>query len=560
MTLFPSAPTADKLSLRPYQQDAIAAVEAMTKYGPAAPVIEMATGLGKTVVFCEIAKRRGPRALVLVHRDELVRQTVATLERVWPDALTGIVQAEDDEWDADVVVASVQSLRERRLRRWAPGRFQTLVVDEAHHATAPTYQRVLDWLEAPLVLGVTATPYRGDRLTIGGVFKDGVVYSYAAPAGIRDGWLCDVRGFRPGTDVVLDKIATHAGDFDEAALAAAVDTVSRNQVAVESVLRWAPGRRTLAFTASVDHAYHMAEAFRQRGVPAEAIDGTIPKHQRRGILQRFASGEIKVLCNCAVLTEGYDDTSVGCILLARPTKSLGLWTQMVGRGLRKAKGKADCVIIDLADGTTRHKLVGMQTLIGSTRPLRDGVKLTEAIEEQERERQPWMIFAQKLRRTTELDVKLYDDAATKAAHAGDRPQDSWQEMWEEISQLRDFDDEANLFSTASEPQQKALEGFGWPQAVVRQMTRREASMALDRLAQMHKAWIRERVPMLALALDKTPQEVHDALLGEQSGLWRLHGATEKQLGLLGRRHLEVPPGLTKGEASLVIDCLMGGAP
>lgn len=560
--LFSSPPPAvrpsPRLQLRPYQLEAIEAVEAIAKYEPAAPVIEMATGLGKTVVFCEIARRRGPRTLILVHRDELVRQTVATLETVWPGTLAGVVQAEDDEYDADVVVASVQSLRERRLRRWAPGTFRTIVVDEAHHATAPTYKRVIDWLEAPLVLGVTATPYRGDRLTIAGVFKDGVAYSYPAPKGIKDGWLCDARGYRPGTDVVLDGVSTRAGDFVESELAAAVDTPFRNRVAVRSFLKYASDRRALAFTASVDHAYHLAEMFREHGVTAEGVDGSVPKHERRAILSRFRSGATRVLCNCAVLTEGYDDTSVGAIILARPTKSLGLWTQMVGRGLRKAPGKTDCIIIDLADTTTRHRLVGMNVLIGRKTPIADGKTLTEAIEDEERAREPWLVFCRRLRSMTEEDVAIYETAAARASGAGDRPEDSWQEMWEEISQLRDFDPEANVFNMATDPQRRAVLGFGWPPDIVNQMTKGEASMALDRLAQLHKAWIRERVPMLAAVLGEPEQAVADKLLGEDAGLWRLHPATDKQMGLLRLRGLAAIPHLTKGEASLVIDRLHGG--
>lgn len=433
-----------------------------------------------------------------------------------------------------------------------------VVAHNCHHAVAPTYQRVINWLQADLTLGITATPYRGDKLSIGGVFKDGVAYSYAAPEGIRDGWLCDARGYRPGTDVLLDQVPTRAGDFEPEALAAAVDTQDRNRVAVESVIKLAPGRRTLAFTASVDHAYHLAETFREHGVEAEAIDGSIPKHQRREILARFMRGEIRVLCNCAVLTEGYDDTAVSAILLARPTKSLGLWTQMVGRGLRQAPGKTDCVIIDMADSTTRHQLVGMHTLIGMDRPFRDGQTLTEAVEEREREKQPWMQMAMRLLGHVTVDVELYDKAATMAARAGNRPEDSWQQMWDEISQLRDFDPEGEtLFYMATEAQARALEGFGWPHEIVVQMTRKEASMALDRLAQMHKAWVRARIPILALALGMPEQAVHAALLGEDAGLWRLHQASPKQMGYLRFKGITQFPTLTKGEASLVIDKLKG---
>lgn len=548
--------------LRPYQLEAVAAVEQLTKYQPrVATIIEAATGIGKTVIATTVLQHRGPKGLILVHRDELVRQTVSTLERVMTDCFPGVVQAEDDEWDADWVVASVQSLREKRLRRWHPGHFQTIVVDECQHVRSPTYERILEHLRAPLVLGLTATPYRGDKQSLEPMFRDGICYSYAAPQAIQDGWLVDPRGFRPGTDVLLDEVHSRGGDFVEGELSVVVDTPGRNRVAVAAWRKLAADRRTVAFCASVEHSHHLAEAFRQQGVEALAISGETPRQERRTYLEDFRSGTLKVICNCQVLTEGYDETAIECILMARPTQSLGLWTQMVGRGLRTHPGKVDLVLIDLADTTSRHKLVGLHTLVGHQRPLREGMSLREAVADQERQRDPWLIYARRLRSATEVVDDLCVAAARKAVGAGEAPELDWREMMQEIAALRDFNGGPDdLAPPASEAQCKALRGFGWPQEAAGGLSRGEASMALSRLQAAHQGWIRDRIPMLALVLGRAEQQVHDQLLGKRTGeegdrrgLWQLTPASEPQLRLLRYRRLPEIPGLTMGEASLLID-------
>jgi superfamily II DNA or RNA helicase len=554
----PAPAALPKLELRPYQQEAIAAViDACKAQSPAHPLLEMATGCGKTVIFCQIAKERRPRALILVHRDELVRQAVATLEWVWPEVLVGVVQADDDEYDADVVVASVQSLHSRRLHRWAPMEFKTIVVDEAHHSRAPTYERILDYLKAPCVLGVTATPYRGDRLALSTRF-DGVTYSYAAPQAISDGWLCDVKGYRIGTDVILDEnVPTRGGDFEVGALAAAIDNPQRNAVAVGAVRKYAMDRKVLAFTATVAHAEHLTATFQAAGIPADWVDGTMPRDHRRAKLKAFAQGEIKVLSNCAVLTEGYDETALDCILLARPTKSLGLWTQMVGRGLRTHPGKENLILLDLADTTRRHKLIGIHTLVGRDRPLRDGTTLTQAISGELELKEPWIVLAERLQHKTEEVEQLWITGATRAAKAGERPDDSWQEMLDEMLALRIFDESNSGISfPVTEPQLKVLTGFGWPAEAARQLTKQEASKVLDRMARVHKAWVTERVPMLAMVTGWDQGAVSDVLV-DGKGLWKLHQATEGQVNLLRRRGIPAVPGLTKGEAKMLIDKLMG---
>ena len=563
-------PAQPKVELRDYQQRAVQAVHHLTKYEPrCGTVIEQATGLGKTVVACQILKDRGPRGLILVHRDELVRQSVLTLSRMLPrDNPPGIVQAEEDEWDCDWVVASVQSLRERRLRRWKPGHFQTVVVDECHHATAPTYQRVINYLEAPLTLGLSATPYRGDKLSIAPMFPQGICYSYAAPDGIKDGWLVDPKGWRPGTDILLDGVHTRGGDFVEGELSTLVDTPARNKIAVKSWHKLAEGRRTLCFTVDVAHARHLAELFQDDGVAAAYISGETPRSERREILQKFRDGEIKALCNCMVLTEGYDETRIEAILIARPTKSLGLWTQMVGRGLRTSPGKTDLVIIDLADTTTKHKLVGMHTLVGLKRPLSEGTSLRQAVEHVEAQSNPWINAASRLRPDTEEIGSLWISSAKRAAEAGERPDTEWQEMFDQITQLREFEgtDSAPLYSGASEYQVRALQGFGWPQEMAQQLNKAEASQVLDRVASMQKAWITERIPMLSILLNREEQAVYDQLLGKRDpnqqddhrGLWQIQPMSDGQQKFLRYRRMPDISGMTKGEASLLIDKIKGG--
>lgn len=357
-----------------------------------------------TIIFAEKAKRTPGRTLVLVHRDELAQQAVAKLLQVWPDARVGLVKAERNEVHADVVVASVQTLgRPARLAQlmapWTdPGLlsaaepFALVVVDEAHHVQADnTYGTILAALRAgeperdatptevdagcelgvmpagPLLFGVTATPDRGDGLGLDKVFGE-VVFSYDTLYGIRAGYLADVRGRRVKVQHLdLAAVKVSHGDVDQGQAGAAMEAAHAQDQIVKAWHKEAAGRRTLVFTPTIEVARLVAEAFTRSGVPAAYVHGGTPQDERRALLGPaglFASGDVQVVANCAVLTEGYDEPRVDCVVVARPTRSRALYAQMVGRGLRKHPEKVDCLVLDVVGATDEHSLITIPSLFG----------------------------------------------------------------------------------------------------------------------------------------------------------------------------------------------------
>jgi ATP-dependent helicase IRC3 len=373
-----------RISLRPYQVAAVDAITAAATRGIRRPLIQLPTGTGKTIIFAEQIRRQGGRALVLAHRDELIQQAVEKLQMVDPSVQLGVVKAERDEHDAPVTVASVQTLsRGNRLARVMPN-YQTIVVDEAHHAPADTYMTVLQRMRAfaddgPLVLGVTATAERYDDVALGAVFQE-IVYTAELLDMISAGYLCDLRAIRVHVAANLDKVHVRGGDLVASELDTELLAANTPQHVAEAYRTYAPDRKALLFTATIRLAHEMAAALQATGVRAEAMDGSTPLAERRAILRRLRSGETEVVANCAVLTEGFDEPTVDCIILARPTKSRPLYIQMVGRGTRPHPGKRDCLVLDVV-ANTRHALQSIGTLLGDGEiELRHGESLTEAAE------------------------------------------------------------------------------------------------------------------------------------------------------------------------------------
>ena len=360
------------LQLRDYQTECLTAISEASNASVFKQLVSLPTGTGKTIIFAHIVKsiaERGGRSLILVHRDELARQAEDKLLTIWPEAEIGIIKAARNELDAPVTIASIQTIsRETRLTQLRGKRaFDFLVTDEAHHAVASTYRNVYDEVmgqrHGVTHLGVTATVNRGDNQGLMAVYEK-VVYYRSLLEMVRAGWLCDLRCVRIRTEISLDSVHTTAGDFAQGELAGVLNTDNRNELIVEAYQEHAMGRMALCFTADVLHATDLAEAFRQEGVKALSISGKTPIEERRYILKAFHNREFQVLCNCQVLTEGYDEAGIDCIILARPTKSGALYTQMVGRGTRTFPGKDDCLILDFADVSSRHAIIQLPHLGG----------------------------------------------------------------------------------------------------------------------------------------------------------------------------------------------------
>ena len=304
------APPALRLPLRPYQEEAIQAIRDAQTRGVTRPLVVLPVGAGKTIVFAHLLRQRAGRALVLAHRDELLQQAVAKLRLIDPSAQIGMVKAEDNAVDAPVVVASVQTLsRPQRLAQLRAG-FTTLVVDEAHHATAPTYRRILRHCGAfaadgPLTLGVTATPERQDTARLSEVWQE-VVYEQSLLALITAGYLANLRAVQVLLQVNFDALRTRQGDFVDAAVDALLLQADAPQHVVQAYQAHAAGRKALVFTPTVRTAYAMADAFRAAGLAAEALDGTTPMADRQATLARLRTGALGLAGKIAatVLTLG----------------------------------------------------------------------------------------------------------------------------------------------------------------------------------------------------------------------------------------------------------------
>lgn len=364
------------MSLRPYQQAAIAAVRNEWSSGNRETLLVAATGAGKTQMFLELVMSAldadpAARALVVAHRRELIEQPLDRIRQMDASWLmrgpidrprVGMITQGHCDVDRQLTVATIQSLNARRLGQLLNGgRITHLVIDEAHHGTADSYlrmrQTLLDANPGLYHLGVTATPLRADGDGLSRVYT-----SVAARITIADlvqqGWLVLPRWLAVTTKISLANIHSRSGDYVQSELASAIETESFRQIVVKAYRDLARGRRFIAFTVSVDGAHQLAARFRADGLRVEAIDGTMDIGNRAQLLAQYRRGDLDGLTNCQVLTEGFDAPGTSCILMCRPTQSDSLYIQCMGRGLRPANGIAepgeDCVILDFVPADARN--------------------------------------------------------------------------------------------------------------------------------------------------------------------------------------------------------------
>ena len=383
--------------LRPYQVEAQQAILEHRARGVRSQLVSLATGLGKSVVIATLPKllslRAGDVTVVVAHRDELIEQLVDKFRVENPEAIIGVEKAERRaSEECNVVVATVQTLAEKRLEEFVARfkrRISLFVIDEAHHAAAPSYRAIVDAVlgQRPeaMILGFTATPNRGDGVRLVDVFEK-IVYTMDARKGIDAGYLVPVKSYAVATGVSLDDVASRGGDFVIGQLAQAVNVGQRNERIVAAYKQHTPGLKALVFTASVEHARDVAEEFAARGVRAEWASGETPREERERIVRDFRGEGIDVLVNCVLYLEGFDVPSVQVILNARPTKSTTLYTQITGRALRpldeiasplsntnsglerreliEKSSKPAAIVIDLVDQAQRHQLVTVPSLYG----------------------------------------------------------------------------------------------------------------------------------------------------------------------------------------------------
>jgi ATP-dependent helicase IRC3 len=413
--------------LRPYQNEALEACR-ITKQNSKKlrGLIVLPTGAGKTVVLSKLPDtfnmQPHEKMLVLVHRDELVWQTREKLGKYNPGRQVGIEKAQFvSSTDDQLIVASVQTIGRNklnketgsfdfgdRIQKFRPDDFQYIVVDEAHHSLGDTYRSVLAYfgvlkdttydMPGKLLLGVTATPNRGDNMGLESIF-DRMVYQKPLPEMIQEGWLCDIEAYRVDTTVDLSEVSISHGDFAVKQLEKTVNTPSRNQLIVDKYLELGKGQRAIGFTVDIQHSVDLADCFNRNGVRAFALSGKTPEQDRRKVLQLFREGFFRVLTSAGVLSEGFDDPAVTVGLMTRPTKSGLLYRQQIGRVLRPspspeelaamvAAGKTPsyikerAIVIDFCDLSDKHVLHTAPTLFGLNAKLNTkGKTVSEAAKE-----------------------------------------------------------------------------------------------------------------------------------------------------------------------------------
>lgn len=366
------------LKLRDYQDQSVRAIVGAWQRGMRRPAIVLPTGTGKTVVFSALGRmvnEAGGRFGVLAHRDELISQAVGKIHDVAPGTRVGVYQGDRREIrGVDAVVCSLGSLtRAARREELKAAGLSALIVDECHHAVSPTYRKVLEDLgayadrEDPAGIyaaGVTATMVRGDGVALGHVWED-VVHREDIADMVRRGYLAPAVGLRvrlAGLD--LSRVSRSAGDFQKGALGRAMEDALAPQAIARAVSERAADRVGVVFTPSVSFAHAQAEALVAAGMTAVALDGTTDIEVRRAALRDFRAGKIQWLVNCGLFTEGTDLPMITCVVVARPTSSVGLYMQMAGRGLRTWPGKQDCLIMDVVGNTGRYKLASFSVLSG----------------------------------------------------------------------------------------------------------------------------------------------------------------------------------------------------
>ena len=534
-------------ALRDYQTEALDAVAAAEEAGVRRQMLVLATGAGKTVIFSHLPLVRPDSIpmLVLAHREELLGQAADKIRASNPDLAVEIEQGQKNyAGHVDVVVASVATLGRSgsaRLKRFDPGYFKVVVVDEAHHAAAETYRRVLDHFPDALRLGVTATPRRGDKVRLDDIF-DEIVYERTMVDLIEEGWLAPPRAYRFTSSADLSTVRIVGGDYEAKGLSSAINVDARHEVALRAYLDPEVGagtRKNLVFCVDIAHAEALASYFCTHGVEARAVHSK--SEDREELLAGFRRGDFKVLTNVGIATEGYDDPSIDMVTMARPTQSVVLFTQCIGRGARLFDGKEDFILVDIADATKGRRPVSLPTLLGLPSEFDlEGKDMLEAIGQ-------FKALADKSP-SQALYVKSLDEidaAFTKIdLFTPPPPNPALLEytrlLWMEVGDVfvLNADDDTHISIT-----EDALGRFEAHTSAGEHLGTYETQLAAFTATD---AWVREhfaeRMPLLSATAS-----------------WRSQVPTDKQIKVL-RRHGIPHEHLTKGQASQIIDKIFAENP
>ena len=502
-------------------------------------LLALPTGGGKTVVFSELVNRRHGRALILAHRDRLIQQAATKLAGVVGYERLGIVKADQNQFNASVVVASVQTLARRRRRQILPA-FDTVIIDEAHRSAARIYDEIIRHVCRPetLLLGVTATPERSDGIGLDRVY-DEIVYEIGLLDLIDQGYLVPLRGRKITLEVDFSILRSRRNqdginDYRLDEVENLMESANWHENVAKGWLRFASERRTIAFVPRVKMAYRLADYLRGEGIAAAALDGSTSLAEQRRLVHQFETGRIRFLANCDLFVEGADIPSIDCVVFARPTRSRIIYNQAIGRGTRLSPetGKKDCLVLDMVGASNRFDLCHLGTLVG-VRELEPGETITQARKRQDEA-----------------------DAATAAERQ--------KETLDGLIQGR----EVSLFG--GQPSRSTPE-FHWEivadqRLAILHWQRREyhiwRSPDGDRYYYGELTGdspLRGEADSFKAAKACCEADAKELLFGGPGARWRSTPATEKQLALLRKLRIGHDPAtITKGDAARLIDARFAG--
>lgn len=533
------------LTPRIYQTEAVDAVIRALSAGQRRPAVVLPTGAGKTFVFSLLAKQsrerglpwgRG-RILVLAHRTELIEQAYEDIRQCAPELRVGIVKAERNEVLADVVVASVATLKSVR-RLGALRDVSLIVIDECHHATADTYRSIVAHYDVPTV-GVTATMGRADGAALGDVWQD-IVYKKDIAWMIRERYLCGVRGIRvqvPDLDLrKLRKQRTgHGSDLGDAALGEAIEGSLAPKKIAEAYREHAADLQGILFAPTVHSAGVMAEALIEAGFTCELVHGAMPPAERKGALKRFREGKTQILANCMVLTEGTNLPMATVAVMARPTMSQSLYVQMAGRVLRPYPGKERAIILDVVGVTGRHSLMSPVDLFG------------ESLKELDREEVDIDLPEVEEDPLADLDLTLGDDVALAVAE---------QYADGELEYV-----EIDLFRNSESAWQTTHGGVWFLPAGDRFIALIPGALAgsydvlwMSKYAPGPSGWVARGMTDLAMAMRAAEDNVTAAerLTADKGRAWKAKAPSDKTLNYAARLGVRTAPYMTAGQVSALI--------
>lgn len=342
------------IELRDYQQEATENLQKMREDGKTIALLYHATGVGKTITAATDAKAVGGRTLFLVNALKLASQAKETFAKVWPEATLGEYTGSQKDMTQTVIFATVQSIS-KDLEKFSPMDFDYLIVDECHHAAANTYQKIFTYFHPKFILGLTATPERSDGEDMLELFQN-VAHKMDLKTAVERGVLVPIRCIRVKTNIDLTDVRINGIKYNSQDLESKLFIPERNQLIVDTYLKYVNGKKTVIFCASVDHAAEIAKLLRDSGVKAEAVSGRDRVEVREKILKDYETGSTNVLCACDLLNEGWDSPHTTVLFMARPTMSKTIYLQQLGRGTRRCPGKEDLLVVDFVDNANMFNM------------------------------------------------------------------------------------------------------------------------------------------------------------------------------------------------------------